>query len=257
MSAQAKDSDVRPSSDIEFQCRARLLAHLKGQRFDVEKNVDELMNCDGGFVDRFQFLARHLEPRHLERALVSGCAVGTEMLVARRFGFRQVAGTEVDPTYVEIARERLGSLSGFEVAFYDGRRLPWGDGTFTAVISGHIIEHTPSPELYLREHLRVLAPGGIVFLEFPDRYHWRELHTGVPSVEYLPRPLRNLALRLLSSGLMPPRSRAAYESIRTTLQPVSVPQVRAWLRAEHRNRSQLVAVQRPAPGYTRVIIQRA
>ena len=68
------------------------------------------------------------------------------------------------------------------------------------VLSGHVIEHTGSPEFYIEEHLRVLANGGYFYMEFPTRFHHTELHTGLPSVEWLPTFLRNALLKWVGYG---------------------------------------------------------
>jgi SAM-dependent methyltransferase len=165
--------------------------------------------------------------------LIFGFGAGTELLVARQFGFSAVIGVEVDPFLVDVARQRLRHVAGIRVSLYDGVSVPLPDQSVAVLISGHIIEHTGDPAAYLRECFRLLMPGGTLFLEFPTRFHWRELHTGLPSLEWLPLSLRNAGLRLLSHRVCPlPGSvKARYESILTTgLQQVSVRSVRAHLR---------------------------
>jgi SAM-dependent methyltransferase len=50
--------------------------------------------------------------------------------------------------------------------------LPFSDGTFDAVISSECIEHTPDPALAVAECLRVLKPGGRLYLTTPNLV-WR------------------------------------------------------------------------------------
>jgi SAM-dependent methyltransferase len=222
----------------------------------VDRNVHELFSLESGVADRFNYFADRMPESARRRLLVSGCAAGSEMIIARDYGFQEIVGTEVVQEYVEITHRRLMGHAGFHVISYDGRRLPFAGGEFTAVISGHIIEHTPSPYDYLKEHMRVLAPGGYLFLEFPNRYHLVELHTGLPSVEYLPGPLRSLALRYLASrfSMFPLESRKRYDDILRTLQPVSVWQIRQYLRRMHYPNARVVHHYAPAPGYTRLLI---
>lgn len=218
--------------------------------------MNQLFSLDSGVRDRFNYFAPRMPESARRRLLVSGCAAGSEMVIARGFGFQEIFGTEVVQDYVDITNQRLTGQGGFRALVYDGRDLPFANHTFSSVVSGHIIEHTPSPYYYLREHMRVLAPGGFLFLEFPNRYHRIELHTGLPSVEYLPAPLRLLGLRLLASRVsnFSPEQRRRYDDIRQTLQPVSVWQIKSYLLRMGFPHARIIHHYAPAPGYTRMLI---
>lgn len=247
-----------PDAEREAGCQARLREYLTriGQ-WSVEANVQNLFSEDG-YRDRFNYFAPRMPASTRRCLLVSGCAVGSEMIVARRYGFLEIRGTEINTVYAEIARERVQGQPGFDVVVYDGKHLPYQDGTFSAITSGHIIEHTPSPFAYLREHMRVLAPGGIMFIEFPGRYHPVELHTGLPSLEYLPWPLRSLMLRYRASRFsgLPEQQRARYKDIRRTLQPISVWQIRLYLRLMSLWGGRALHAYEPAPGFVRMLVQK-
>ena len=49
------------------------------------------------------------------------------------------------------------------------RDLPFGDGSFGAVLSVQSIEHVPDPERVLAEVQRVLEPGGVAVFVTPNR----------------------------------------------------------------------------------------
>ena len=42
--------------------------------------------------------------------------------------------------------------------------MPFADGSFDVVMAAHVIEHLPDPQLALDEMVRVLKPGGMLFL---------------------------------------------------------------------------------------------
>jgi ubiquinone/menaquinone biosynthesis C-methylase UbiE len=46
----------------------------------------------------------------------------------------------------------------------DAKSLPYADGDFDAVISNSIIHHIPEPSVAFREMVRVLRPGGTLFV---------------------------------------------------------------------------------------------
>jgi len=250
---------VEVSNRTADTARERLRAYLtKSGQWSVEKNIDELFDLAGGFVGRFDFFLPHLPEQAFDRILISGCAIGSEHIVAQRVGFKEAFGTEVSQELVDIAKLRLEGHSNCRVDYYNGLRLPYPAEHFTTVYSGHVIEHTSSPFEYFAEHMRVLKPGGFFFLEFPNRYHWTELHTGTFSFEWLPLALRSLALKAAASSFSPAsaKNREFYDLVRRTLQPVSNWQLRQFMRKLGLKSSKIVATQVPAAGFMRALIRK-
>lgn len=265
-SAELHEHSPNPRNDAEAQAReaaARdlLLRHYRRiAQWDPEAVADHALSI-GDKADRLAELLAY-PPRDSApdladwRVLVSGAGAGSEMLAARAAGFGEVHGVEVDPELVAVCQMRIAGMGGLHAHLYDGRRLPWSDSTFDLILSGHVIEHTAAPECYLAELMRVLKPAGRLALEFPSRYHRRELHTGLPSLEWLPRRLRNLSIEALAHPRSPlgadakRRYRAILDS---NLQQVSLRQVRAWL-ARGEGSWAVLGHSRPAPGVLRCVI---
>lgn len=65
---------------------------------------------------------------------------------------------------VDLVRSR----GGFRLALADGARLPFGDGTFDALLCIDVFEHMPDLTAAAREMRRVLRPGGSLFLSAPN-----------------------------------------------------------------------------------------
>ena len=81
---------------------------------------------------------------------------------------RRFTVCDVDARAVELARQRYGArLAGADVLAPDGP-LPYADHSFNAVVSMDVIEHVPDPLPWVREALRVLEPGGLLFLTTPN-----------------------------------------------------------------------------------------
>lgn len=190
--------------------------------------------------------------------LVSGFGAGSEMVAARRQGFGKIFGVEIDPFLLEICQKRLGYLTEFHLFIYDGEILPFDADRFTVVSSSHVIEHTGSPKRYLHECMRVLAPRGYLLLEFPHRYHKIEQHTNLRSYEWLPRPMRNAVLRMLTGGLSPlePDVKSRYHAIlATNLQQISMGGVERMLRKTAYPFTVLNSIEY-YPGIIRCVIQK-
>ncbi len=184
--------------------------------------------------------------------------MGSEMIMARQFGFGKVYGVEVEQILLDATKIRLTQFTDMYPLLYDGKSLPYEDGQFNVVASGHVVEHTGDPRYYLQEVLRVLAPGGYLYLEFPHRYYYVELHTQLPSFEWLPWKLRDAVLRILSSKNSPLREEAKsrYLSIVTTnLQQISLGGVMRMIRTTGYS-AKLMGRTHPAPGILSSVIRR-
>jgi ubiquinone/menaquinone biosynthesis C-methylase UbiE len=59
---------------------------------------------------------------------------------------------------------REGLQSRIKLEHLDAKDLPYASGTFDWVISNSIVHHIPDPLPCLREMIRVLAPGGLLFV---------------------------------------------------------------------------------------------
>ena len=243
--------------NLENQCLEELTQYfIEHNSRDARENALRTMDLNGGYIDRFNYFNQYI-PRELkENILISGSAVGSELAIAKNFGFIKSYGCEVTQIYVDIANRRFAHDTDLQSIFYDGVHLPFEDSKFSSVMSGHIIEHTESPFRYLQEHLRVLRSGGYFYLEFPNRYHWKELHTGLFSFEYLPQFLRSLALKFLGSrfSFLNEKKRELYLSILSTLKPVSKWQIRSYL--GRIGEGKIIHSYSPAPGYVRMIIKK-
>ncbi len=251
--------DLDPN--IEADVRAILIEHYAPiYKEGVDSYVDTCMATEH-FAERFIYLrsviGEDIFNTHAS-IFISGFGTGSEMIMARRFGFGKIYGVEVDEILVNVTNRRLRNYTDVYPAFYDGRQLPYDDGQFSVVTSIHVIEHTSDPRFYLQEMLRVLAPGGYLYLEFPHRYSIMELHTRLPSFEWLPQSLRNKILLILSSKSSPLSEgvKLRYYSIfSTNLQQISMGGV---MRMLHKTPyvTQLVNKEQAAPGIVRCVIHR-
>jgi ubiquinone/menaquinone biosynthesis C-methylase UbiE len=59
---------------------------------------------------------------------------------------------------------RAGLFERIRLQPVDAKGLPFPDGSFGAVMSNSIVHHIPDPQSVLSEMLRVVAPGGLVFV---------------------------------------------------------------------------------------------
>jgi SAM-dependent methyltransferase len=95
------------------------------------------------------------------RVLEVGCGTGavTRALAAWP-GVSEAIGVDPSPVFVARARELARDLTNISFHEADGRALPFGSGTFDAVVFHTTLCHVPEPGAMLGEAVRLLRPGG-------------------------------------------------------------------------------------------------
>lgn len=102
------------------------------------------------------------------RLLELGAGDGWQARALDANGFRTVA--------IDIDNEREDAGRHFDVHRYDGRVLPFPDGSFDVVFSSNVLEHLLDFPAIQREIARVLRPGGIALHCLPTAT-WRWVTT--------------------------------------------------------------------------------
>ncbi len=147
-------------------CGTLYVAALPGseESEDYEGYYDEGNLAVPEFIDRrLDEIVAGFEPYRREgRLLDVGCGAGTFLRAAARAGWEAV-GVEVSATAAEHNR-----AAGFEVfnGFLEEARYP--EGHFDVVVASEVLEHVPDPGEMLREILRVLRPGGLLWATTPN-----------------------------------------------------------------------------------------
>ena len=71
----------------------------------------------------------------------------------------------IEPEWDEMTE--VGRQLGFGIVG-DGCHLPLADGSFDVSFSSNVVEHVKDPWLFLHELVRVVRPGGLVFMAFTN-----------------------------------------------------------------------------------------
>ncbi len=81
---------------------------------------------------------------------------------------KRVTLCDIDPRALSVAQRIHGAALAGTDTLTPGQPLPYEDARFDAVISMDVVEHILDPLPWLVEALRVLKPGGLLFLTTPN-----------------------------------------------------------------------------------------
>lgn len=125
-----------------------------------------------------------------KRVLDIGCQNGATLVALIERGAR-ATGIEIKPTCVEAAAIRM-RCHGVQADVRVGSAcaMPYADGSFDAALVSNVIEHVEDPRALIRECARVLVPGGVLYLDGPNRFSpgmlWSDPHYQLAGVSILP-----------------------------------------------------------------------
>jgi len=129
--------------------------------------------------------------------MAAGC--GTFLLSGLKQGL-DVWGVEPEPWKrsfftMKIAASQFPASFGQRLIAGVGELLPFRDESFDLVTSYQTLEHVRNVTACLREMVRVLKPGGVLYLRAPDYASFFEPHYMLP---FLPRMNKRLAAAYLA-----------------------------------------------------------
>ena len=104
------------------------------------------------------------------RALDFGCGVG-RLTQALAEHFDEVYGVDIAPSMIELARQYNRHGDRCKYLLNPQRDLrPFADGVFDFVYTSLVLQHMEPcyAKAYLKEFLRILAPGGLVLFQLPS-----------------------------------------------------------------------------------------
>jgi SAM-dependent methyltransferase len=126
---------------------------------------------------RFPWRLYH-QPIVRELASALSASVGTEVLNLGSGPFFELSALpvlekrftlcDIDPRALSVARELHGAALAGTDTLTPGAPLPYPSAHFDAVVSMDVIEHLVDPLPWLKDALRVLKPGGLLFLTTPN-----------------------------------------------------------------------------------------
>lgn len=137
---------------------------------------------------------REALPRFNGRLLDAGCG---------RMPYRDLvlqSGLVTEYVGLDIESARIYDQNVNPDFTWNGKVMPFENGSFDCVLATEVLEHCPDPEAFLGEVFRVLKPGGLFFFTVPFLWNLHE----VPYDEYrytpfaLERHLKNVHFKQIN-----------------------------------------------------------
>ncbi len=181
--------------------KASLREHIRVEATDyfgitnsrlIDQVTEDWFNDTRNYDGRWQIISQRLHPVGKVLDMAAGC--GTFVLFGLHHHY-DVWGVEPEDWKRDYFHQKV-IASGYPTEFGDrilpgkGEALPFEANSFDLVTSYQTLEHVQSVEMCLQEMLRVLKPGGVLYLKCPDYNCWFEPHYHLP---FLPQMNRTLA----------------------------------------------------------------
>ena len=160
---------------------------------DADPHRDRWIDYEEGAVARARErndLVRSVTPLDGLRVLDVGCQNGAWLIALAQDGAIPV-GIDVVPSAVDAAVIRAECYGlDVDVQVASACEMPFPTADFDVVACSDVLEHVPDKVAMLHECVRVLRPGGYLFLRAPIRFSVKHLlrdpHYGLPGISVLP-----------------------------------------------------------------------
>jgi SAM-dependent methyltransferase len=140
----------------------------------------------------------HHLPFPIEQALVldHGCGTGSAVVEFARLGAR-VVGMDMDESFgLDLAKIRVHDEPVVGLLKTDALQLAFPDNSIDFCFSFNAIEHMPEYRRVIAELVRVVRPGGAIYIETPNRSWPKEAHTGLLGAGWLPHRVAGSYVKL-------------------------------------------------------------
>ncbi len=135
-------------------------------RWQFEKGYDTIRLYMERFSKEEMFLNKDV--------LDMGCGAGGKSMYYVSIGARHVTGVDIVEHYraeSSALAEELGYRDQFTFVLASAYDLPFADASFDTVIMNDFMEHVDRPLDALKEAIRLVRPGGRIYVNFPPYYH--------------------------------------------------------------------------------------
>lgn len=123
------------------------------------------------YRNRYLFIRENLAKFGTNRKFAEALNLGTgegdyDPMIAKHC--TQVTSCDINEHDIAFAKQMNGGVSNLNYRIEDALNLSFKENTFNLLISVDVMEHVGKPQRMTEEIARVLVPGGLAFITFPQ-----------------------------------------------------------------------------------------
>ncbi len=139
-----------------------------------EDHMDRLYNSKNRFVrfvhnNRLENIIKKLSNQKGKKILDAGCGEGHLIYKMWEVLNNQYYGIDITPVAVKNAKIRCPFA---DIKEGDMLKMGYANNFFDIIICTEVLEHIPEFKLVLKEFKRILRPGGLLIVSFPNEVWW-------------------------------------------------------------------------------------
>ncbi|AFY81402.1 methylase involved in ubiquinone/menaquinone biosynthesis [Oscillatoria acuminata PCC 6304] len=191
-------SELRSWLKTKIQIEAETYFGVTDQEW-IERATTNWFDDSNNYDGRWSLIELRLEQVGKVLDMSGGC--GTFVLFGLQSGY-DVWGVEPEKWKREYFQQKI-LASNYSKSFLNkmiegvGESLPFEDGCFDIVTTYQTLEHVQCVEQCLLEMLRVLRPGGVLYIRCPNYNSFFEPHYRLPFLPKMNKRLASIYLQLL------------------------------------------------------------
>ena len=116
----------------------------------------------------YQLIYENIDLPDSAEVLDVGCGTGSVLIALAQNHNIKGHGIDVEPAMIKVAKEKCTDM---DIQLCSCDSTPFVDGTFDAIVACMAYHHFPDKDSFEKEALRILKPGGKIYIADPNFPH--------------------------------------------------------------------------------------